>query len=336
MNVDDLRRELSERADGAQSAHPHTRVAAVHARIVERRRRVVAGGVTATALAVAAVALAPVALDRAAQPAPPAPATSPATPKPETPKPDRPFAWPTEYEGDKLLVSAIGDPGDDRVTRRFVPYTTDLQWASLCTAPWLKSYASIKVNGHAIGGMSCSTNDRPSGPGFSVLDGVSSARWWAEMGLRPGEPSVIEVVMTGKRALPDDARLGFAVWDKSGPRVTSDGVTLNRLWQDEDDLYRLVAYRTKPLTDSERTLSLAVPEDVDDPVVLTGLGGPYRQTRRSLTSVNITGSRQGDASAGGGIGADVFTDIAGETVTVREKHEQVSGTLVVAIYAPID
>jgi len=333
MNVNDLRAELARRADQAAPSHHNERMAGVVRKRDTYRRVQVAGAAGLTALGVIGVILlAPMGDQLLGRGENPAPATQEPTPESKDA-----FVWPTEYQGDKLIASVIGEPGQDRVTLRFVPESTDLQWSTLCTAPWPKAYGTLKVNGNAIGGGGCSADDRPSGPTLSVGAGGKSLRFWAELGVRPGEPSVAEVVMTGDRVLPDDARLGFAIWDRSGPRVTSDGVTLNRLWEaDGAGTYRLVAYETQPLTPSVRELSLAVPDDLDDPVVLSGLGGSYPQVRGSTTTTTITGTRRRDVTGNGGIGGGVVKDVAGETVTIREGNEHAQGTLVIAIYAPVD
>lgn len=336
MNIDDLRSELARRAEDAPHQGSHRdRMAGITAKRTAHRRP---EGPLAAGVAVLAVlgwlVFTPNAQDEVDRPAGPTPAS-------QAPEPDEPFAWPTEYAGDQLVASTIGDPGQSHVRLRFVPTTTDLHWASLCTAPWLKVAAQVSVNGHALGGSSCAADDRPGGPEVSFGDNTArNSRSWESLGVREGEVSVVEIKLPGGRSLPADARLGVGFFDRSGPRVTSDGVTIKRLWESAEGTYRLVAYRTQPLTAVTRELSLTVPEDVDDPVVLSGLDGHYAATRRSATITTVTGRDRRDVVdgfSGGGTGGGVIDNIAGETVTVREGTDGVNdGTLVIAIYAPID
>ncbi len=117
----------------------------------------------------------------------------------------------------------------------------------------------------------------------------------------------MEIKLSDGRSLPADARLGVGFFDRSGPRVTSDGVTIQRLWESDEESYRLVAYRTRPLTAATRELSLTVPEDVEDPVVLSGLDGQYAATRRSETTTTVTGSDRSDGFSGAAPAAESST-----------------------------
>lgn len=334
MNVDDLRSELARRAEDAPRGSHAERMAGISAKRTAYRRP---EGPLAAGVAVLAVlgwlVFTPNAQDAVDRPAGPTPAS-------QAPEPDEPFAWPTEYAGDQLVASTIGDPGQSHVRLRFVPTTTDLQWDSLCTAPFRPTvFSRVSINGHPLGGPSCAVGDRPGGPS-AYFGGGGEARnrqGWESLGVRAGEVSVVEVRLADGRSLPADARLGVAVWDRSGPRLTSDGVTIQKLREDEEGTYRLVAYRTEPLTATTRELSLTVPEDVDDPVVLSGVHGFYSKVRQSVTTTTVSGSGRRDGVEGGGVGGGVIEDIAGETVTLREQRDSVrGGTLIIAIYAPID
>ena len=336
MNVNDLRSELARRAEETGHGTATERMRGIRARHQRYRRRQAAGVAgLAAVMVLGAVALVPGAdqvVDRGGQPAP-------ATQAP-TPDPEPVLAWPTEYAGDQLVASKIGEPGDAHLTLRFTPTTTDLQWNSLCTAP-PKVYARVSINGHPLGGSGCVASEQPEGPGASFGGGgkARNQQGWESVGVRAGEVSVAEIRLADGRSLPADARLGLAFWDRSGPRLTSDGVTIQELSEGEAGTYRLVDYRTQPLTATARELSLEVPADVDDPFIRYGIEGPYSQIRWSRVTVSVSGSGRDDDAGlwGGGIGGGDFEDIAGETVTVSEGRDRVrEGTLVIAIYAPID
>lgn len=332
MNIDDLRSELARRAEEAPRSHHPDRMAGIQAKRTTYRRSETLLAAGAGLLAVLGfLVVAPAVDDGADRGVDPTPATMP-------PERGSAFAWPADYAGDQLLGGKIGEPGQSRVVLRFIPTTTDLQWASLCTAPWPKVYARVSINGHSLGGTGCSADDRPGGPQIWFGDDAArNRRLWESFGVREGEASIVEVRLPGSRSLPADARLGVAFFDRSGPRVTSDGVTIHELWEAGEGTYRLVAHWTQPLTPTTRELSLAVPAGVDDPVVLSGLDGRWSETRASVTTTTVSGSDQRDGAEGGGIGGGVIEDIAGETVTISEEEGSVrDGTLVIAIYAPID
>ena len=83
-----------------------------------------------------------------------------------------------------------------------------------------------------------------------------------------------------------------------------------------------------------------MPAGADTPYVQSGIDGPYSEVGPSMTTTTVAGKGHIDGEhgvQGGGIGGELFEDVAGETVTVREERESVrAGTLVIAIYAPID
>lgn len=143
---------------------------------------------------------------------------------------------------------------------------------------------------------------------------------WASLGVVPGRESVVRIqVATGARPADD---LGVGLYERSAPRVTSNGVVLRERIQVGDRDYRLMEYRTARVTATVRQLSFT---GTGPGVVTAGLDGTT--TGRLRVRVDREDVSYGD---GGGTSTSPTTsDRPTTTVTVTGPA---AGTMLVAYY----
>ena len=176
------------------------------------------------------------------------------------PDPHR-FTFPASQAGDPLLASEVGDRGQDELVLRFTPRTTNLAFSDFCqtpdeAGPWTKA----TLNGHPLSSGPCRAEDRAgsttmSRDGYPQVAGAG----WADLGVRPGQASVLRVSLRTAKGQPltdPDAsarvRLGAAVYELTGPRVVSDGQIIKGQAEDGGILYTLGGYRTAKISTTRR------------------------------------------------------------------------------------
>lgn len=308
MNLTDVVAELDARAREVRGTPAEVRLAGVRRRRRLRRARAVAGVVAVgVAAGVAGLAVLPDrGGDRAVQP-----------------------AWQVSFDpddaGDPLVAQARSRDGglDLRVT----PRDTDLALAAYCVGRSSPStYARILVNGKGIGVYGCSPDDGPGTMLTEAEDAAGNRAGWAEFGLVPGRESRIQIRLEGGAGVDE---VGVALYERSGPRVVSDGVTLRRMMALDGRTYRLVTYRTKPLAGGGTPLVTAIPPGEDRAgVVLAGLAhGPT--DGNVPTSVVVDGEERQSGAVSGVVTLDVPTRPGTVSVAVGGR---VTGTLITAYY----
>lgn len=328
MNVDDLRRELSERAEVTHGSHASARVAAVHARIAERRRRAVAGGVAAAALAIAGVALAPVALERVAQPAPPA---SSGTNR---------VAFPPRLNGDTLIAYRLNEPGESTVTWQVTVADLDVLTSDYCTVPatyrpHIVAKARLMmmwaVNGDDFLGRSCSTGGQPGEtPATGFGNGpAANASVWRAAGAEPGKPFTISMRLEidGTPVSVPQADFGLGLYARTGKRFTTYGLDLPEVLEGTmPGRFELVEVTAQPVART-RVLSARITQRPS--VLMYGWDGKLGDGRM----VAYLDGDEYNASSQGAVVTDTDYDAVGRHVLRVEAHGgNPDGTLVIAQY----
>ena len=139
-----------------------------------------------------------------------------------------PTTWPQQLAGAQLVHGVVGQRGQSRLARTFTVEDTNLAWADLCDLPSVAPYANgpllaASVNGRRLIDSGCVSGDSTlSGMDMSFGKQPSDARQgWARLGVRPGDTVTIRVwmeTMHGKLVTQPDARLGFALYERTGSR----------------------------------------------------------------------------------------------------------------------
>lgn len=151
----------------------------------------------------------------------PSPAESGALPDPTT--------WPQQFPGVELVHGVVGKRGQSRLVSTFTVGDTNLEWADVCDLPSAQPYMAngplimASVNGRLFNGTGCVTGDSTlSGRDMSFGDQPgTNRRGWAQLGVRPGDTVTVRVWLetaSGKRITRPDVRLGFALYERTGPR----------------------------------------------------------------------------------------------------------------------
>jgi hypothetical protein len=302
MNITDFVAELDSRAREAATTPSEVRLAGIRRRRRARRGRAAAGiaaaGVAAGVLGVAVLPGAD--RDRAVQP-----------------------AWRQTFDpddaGDPLVASRQGTGRE--LVLRFTPRDTDLAMTAYClgTPGSGTPLATVTVNGQNISEGGCRPDARPGLSVFSRAEGVTENRaLWAEFGVVPGRESVVRIAVTGGGSV-DEVGVGF--YERSGPRVTSDGIRLRQRIAVGGHDYRLDVFRTGPATAERLALSGSGPG-----VVLAGLHGSEFTRPRVLLDGQLVSS--------GGVGVGTHPAPAGRSTSEVRVDPPVEGTLVVAYYVP--
>ncbi len=140
-----------------------------------------------------------------------------------------PTVWPEQVAGTQLVHGVVGKRGQSRLAGSFTVGDTNLEWADLCDLPSVAPYArngpliTASVNGRLFNGTGCVPGDSTfSGPDMSFGQHPSAVRRaWAQLGVRPGDPVTVRLWLataSGKRITKPDVRLGFALYERTGPR----------------------------------------------------------------------------------------------------------------------
>ena len=228
MRLDELRAELQSQAEQArEDTLSHHRVDEVHARVQRMRRHRTAVAVAGAAAAVlAAVAVVPV-IDAARSAPEPASAPRP-TPTVEEALPN-PTTWPGQLPGVELVHGVVGKRGESQLVSTFTVGDTNLEWADVCDLPSAQPYMAngplimASVNGRLFNGTGCVTGDSTlSGTDMSLgAQPGTNRRGWEQLGVEPGDTVTMRVWLetaSGKRITRPGVRLGFALYERTGPR----------------------------------------------------------------------------------------------------------------------
>jgi hypothetical protein len=326
MNLTELTTELDALAREARPAAPAERLAGIRRKRRAQRAR--------TAGAVAALGAAGV-LGVAALPGlNPGKAHVPATgqttgPHPVESEPVFQVAFDPDEAGDPLV--AQGQVQGRDLDFGFRPRDADVAMTMYCRgtpATGGKLTATLSVNGHRVAAGDCSSDDAPGTSVFSKGDAAAANRaGWSDLGMVPGRETSVRVVVSGDGEV---AEIGAGVYERSGTRITRDGVILReRISLDGRD-YRIDSYRTLPITGDARTLELPVPAGPPGSgAVLSGVGGEVSSDEGKLARTRIDGREVDTSSAGGITTTAVGTRPSTASVTV---DPGLTGTMVVAYY----
>lgn len=339
MRLDELQSELHAQADRAGDSTPAVhRLEEVQGRVHRIRRR----RATTTAVgAVAGVALTALAVVPQLQSERSAPA--PASGPDRTAHADRPnpWKWRQAIAGDTLAVGMVGERGKSTLTRTFTPGDTDLLWSGFCDIDPRRGVAAAfmmhySVNGHEVGGTGCSDASDTIGAvsGYFRDAAAGNREAWAEEGVRPGTPVTVRLWVETedhRRVERPDLRLGFALYERTAPRLFQDGVMIPRLRDMNGTTYELAGYTTRRLTPRVRSASLAVPDSDQPRLVTYGIEQPAGFGPRSRVQQLVDG-HVGTMNVGGGQATDLLRRDGVRTLGVRELNDAVRGTLVVAVY----
>jgi hypothetical protein len=229
MKLDELRAEMQSQADQARddTARPH-RVAEVRARVDRMRRHraaVVVAGAAAAVLAAVAVVVPVLDATRSA----PEPATTPRPTPTVAEALPKPTVWPEQFPSAQLVHGVVGKRGESQLVSTFTVGDTNLEWADVCDLPSVEPYVAngplivASVNGRFLNGTGCVAGD-------STLSGTdmshgqqpqTNRRGWALLGVEPGDTITVRAWLeaaNGKRITRSDVRLGFALYERTGPR----------------------------------------------------------------------------------------------------------------------
>jgi hypothetical protein len=339
MNLTDLGAELHARAGelSAQTAAA-SRLAGIRTRVRARRRRQVAAAAAIVGVCVAVVGLSPALLDLRVDRSEP-PATSPL--KVKTPDP---FVFDDLLAGDPLIASGVGAPGQSDLVVRFTPRDTNLSLSQFCRVsgsasggPESELWARSTLNGHQTPGASCGADSRANSVSADFADTPQARRAaLAEYGVIPGKESVLRIRLETYKGAPrsdPSVRLGVALYELSGPRVVSDGVTIPQLAEAAGHDYRLAAYRTARITGTTRRLAL----DVSSKATRAGWasagnpGGGSTEAEERV-SVLVDGVEQSENSSGGTAGLELAKGT--RTIELRVGAHS-TGTMMIAYYEPV-
>jgi hypothetical protein len=256
MNLDDLRRELRDRAGEPGTTSMTDRLAGVQSKVVAaRRRKAVASGVAVVA-SLAVVGLASTQLiDR-----------------------DDDLAntdlvqMPDSLNGDLLIADGYNDNGESELSVTARLDTLDVVVRAACALPdgivppepdeplMLKVQISSGLNS-----IPC----RPAAESGPTPVGPEDTAGWRDLGLGPGDEAEATVSLTQGDEDVDvpGAQFGIAFYDKIGDRVHRGDVELEKRLDVGGDTYELVELRTHRLTEGGRVVRLRTPAS-DAPFVL--------------------------------------------------------------------
>jgi hypothetical protein len=336
MNLTDLSAELQAQAASTDPTAGITRLTGVRHRIRLRRRRQVATVAGLAAAGVAAIVLVPGLSGSGVR----ADSIAPAS------RPSDPLAFRPAESGDPLIASVVGKPGEGEVVLWITPTTGNLALSDFCRAPeenGVQAEYITTVNGHEMTSSDCGPDDEPNQGSVSGGEaGAENAASWARRGLIPGRESVIKIKIKMNKpgaAIPDSVRLGLGLYELSAPRVTSDGVAIQTLYDIEDHSYRLAGYRTAKTTAKVHSLTIDVPPGRYPAKVLFGLDVPPDAPEAGGDSgfrLYADGKEAGSIhSDGGGSGIGDLKGPGAHSAEVRVTPD-VSGTMVIAYYERID
>lgn len=342
MRLEELRSELHAQADETPADGSLHRLDEVRDRLQHiQRRRVAATSMAAVAAVAVLIALAVVPAltdDRSAR----APARKPPA---ETTRVDvtDPWVWRRHVAGDTLVQGVVGERGRAVVTRRFIVSGNDLRWAEFCDIRSARGAApgplmAYSVNGHDLGATGCADGDSTlGGSGFHFADRPRANRsGWARLGVRPGAEVTVRLWLedeNGGRITRPGVRLGFALYERTGPRIVEDGVTIDGLLDQDGRTYRLTDHTVEELAPGDRSATLAVPASDRARIVRSGLEqegfSPRSRSQRLLDGKVVS------VNVGGGVGGERLPDRGAHMLGVRERNDEVRGFLLIAVYERI-
>jgi hypothetical protein len=313
MNLDDLRRELRNRAGEPGTTSMTDRLAGVQSKVVAaRRRKAVASGVAVVA-SLAVVGLASTQLiDR-----------------------DDDLAntdlvqMPDSLNGDSLIADGYNESGESKLTVAARLDTLDVVVRAECALPdgivppepdeQLMLAVEISGGASSFNEIKC----RPAAESGPTSVGPANPAEWRSLKLRPGDEA--EATVSLQQGAEDvdvpGAQFGVAFYEKSGDRVHRGDVELEERLDIGDETYQLVQLRTHRLTEGGRIVRLRTPASEAPFMLVYGWKSPIpsaafelRQDGELLTSDyggEIKGPRPLDSEtahrlvlAAGGISVD--------------------------------
>ncbi|WP_446217947.1 hypothetical protein [Micromonospora sp. IBHARD004] len=261
MNLSDLKQVLDERSgDSADQLVHHMRLQGVQAKVVARRRRRIATWATCAVVALAGIAAAAVV---------PGLRTD-VTPTPaDSPSPVRTIEGFPEYaNGARVVAAESAALPERRIELTIVPTTLDLVIFSRCdgTGEKVEPWEKLSVNGHDLGGGSC------SGVGASRQHG------WERLEVAVGKPATFVMTITGAHRVEETGYVPVAIPD-SGTFGLAIGVRI------PFDQYPLPPRPSGPLDPLHQTLMAGCTERLcpDAVIVRSDPADPTRPVQRTLT-----------------------------------------------------
>lgn len=255
MNLDDLRRELRNRAGEPGTTSMTDRLAGVQSKVVAaRRRKAVASGVAVASVAV--VGLASIQLiDR------------------DDDLADTDLVqMPDSLNGDLLIADGYNDGGESELSVDVPLDTLNVVTRAACALPdgivppERDEPLMLKVQiASGLDSIPC----RPAVESGPISVGPESPADWRALGFRPGDEAEATVTLQqgGEDVDVPGAQFGVAFYEKSGDRVHRGDVELEKRLDVGDETYRLVKYRTHRLVEGGRVVSLQTPSS-DAPFML--------------------------------------------------------------------
>lgn len=257
MNLDDLRRELQDRAGEPGGTPMPDRLAGVRSKVVAaRRRKAVASGVAAIA-SLAVVGLVSTQLINLGR----------------DDLHDSDLAhMPQKLNGDKLKEASYND-GASQLSWTAELKNLDVLIRASCVLPDGvvppepddPLVLSWSIDSSTTYTVTCGSEDNP-GVG---TNGPSSPAEWRALGINPGDEIDVdaELLQAGEPVDVPGAQFGVALYDKTGDRVSEYGVELTKVIDVGDDTYELQSYKIRPLTVQDRILRLRTPVS-DGPIAI--------------------------------------------------------------------
>lgn len=343
MRLDELQTELHAQADRAGDSTPAVhRLEEVQGRVHRIRRR----RATTTAVgAVAAVALTALAVvpqlqgERSA----PRPASGPdRTAHAERPNP---WKWRQTVAGDTLVLGEVGQRGQSRLTGTFTPADTNMEWRLFCDTgdrPGVSAThlsMAYSVNGNNFGAIGCNENSDAVGATGTYFDDASDANRvaWARNGVQSDRPVTVRAWLENRqeeRVAAPDVRMGFALYQRTAPRIERNGVVIPTLIASLGETYRLDDYTIEPFTEVDRSARLAVPASDGPRYVQSGL--VQRGFDSKMRVRQYVDNRVEQSSNGSGVMGAPLDDRGAHVLGVRVHGGEARGSLVIAVYGRAD
>jgi hypothetical protein len=325
MNLDDLRRELRNRAGEPGGTPMDDRLAGVRSKVVAaRRRKAVASGVAAIAslAVIGVVSTQLVNLGR------------------DDPKNTDLAHMPQSLNGDELVAARYND-GASQLSWTVKLEHLDVLTRATCVLPdgvVPPESNDPLVLAWRIGSqqytVACGPEDDP-GVG---TNGPSTRADWRELEVRPGAEVAVDVslLQNGEPVDVPGAQFGVGIYEKTGDRVHRHGVELTKVLDIGDDSYELVRWKIRPMTampDDDRTLRLRTSEADGSIAVVYGW-----QAETPTANYDLRQNGEPLASGyGGSIGDPLVID--GDTehrLALEAGGTTADGVLVLAYYQQTD
>ena len=137
-----------------------------------------------------------------------------------------------------------------------------------------------------------------------------------------------------QRVTAPDVRTGFALYQRTAPRIERNGVVVPTLVDVGGQTYRLDDYTIEPFTEADRSARLAVPASDDPRYVQSGL--VQRGFDSKMRVRQYVDNRVEQSSNGSGVMGAPLDDRGAPVPGVRVHRDEARGSLVIAVYERAD